>query len=105
LSEEAEEGDEVEGKTRKKTWGETRIRERFRERQRKKKRGRKREREREREECGVRERTSELLSGHRCASNISHVVIATESVYRAVLQLIKERGGTAARRRLLRSFN
>jgi len=49
LSEEAEEGDEVEGKTRKKTWGETRIRqERFRERQRKKKRGRKRERERER---------------------------------------------------------
>lgn len=31
------------------------------------------------------EREDELLSGHRCASNISHVVIATESVYRAVL--------------------
>lgn len=54
--------------------------------EREKWRGRKKEREKgERERNVWGEREDELLSGHRCASNISHVVIATESVYRAVL--------------------
>lgn len=48
--------------------------------------GRKEKKEgREKERRMQGEREDELLSGHRRASNISHVVIATESVYRAVL--------------------
>lgn len=70
------------GEARKKTRGETGTR---RKRWTRNKRDGEGGKEKEREKEMWDERENELLSEHRCASNISHVVIATESVYRAVL--------------------
>lgn len=76
----------AEGKARKRTRGETWDKQKRMDSERDRgEEGKKTEGERERERGMWDERKDELLSGHRCAGNISHVVIATESVYRAVL--------------------